>query len=94
MISQYKQKQLQDEYLYNKCSKDEFDDWYVYSSDTPTDELKYIIHTYLTDIEKTIILLYIKMGYVDLSKTLGVSVGTAFKKVKQIKEKIKQYVNT
>lgn len=93
MISQYKNKKITDEYLYNYVSKEDFEDYFKYQSDDISDDIKYVIINKLDVVERNIILLYINInGYQKLAQELGVSVGTAYKKVQDIRQKIRKYL--
>lgn len=86
-------KHIEDEYLYNNCTKEEFDEYYKYDAVDFSDDIKKIIIHYLDPVETRIILIYAEFGNMrETAKTLGVSLGTIYKKIKIIQNKIKTYL--
>lgn len=91
--SKYLINKLSDEYIFNTITKNDFKDYYIYNSTDIIDDLKYVIANKLTLVERGVLLLYISIGsYNKLGKELGVSTGTAYSKVAEIKQKILKYI--
>lgn len=83
-------KGIEEEYLFNNCTKEDFNDYYKYNSTEFIDDVKKVIIENLDAIDTRIILIYAHFGNMRaVAKELDVSLGTVYKRIKSIQQKIK-----
>ena len=81
-------------YIFNNCKKENFDDYLIYSYDYDDIEMiKYLIINNLSEQELTMFLTYTDLGNLrETAQKFGVSLGKIQQIIKGIKDKIKNII--